>query len=455
MNRSSTDVAVPSGPPRTSLSYWAIQAWAHSGVSGVYRRVDVTGRSRVPKDRPAILAANHSNALADVAIIVARMPRFPQFLAAASWWKWPPVRWLFRVGGVVPVHRSREGDTEQNASTFEACHAALAAGAHLAIFPEGEMNLEPALLPLKTGVARIALGAAAESGVSGIAIIPVGLVYDDRARFRSDLEIQFGEPIEVDEWVELYDSDPAQAVRVVTDLLADRLAAATVNHDSRDEAALINRAAALALADAPRGARRRSGYARRNALRRALAASDDRRSLALTVDAHAADLDAIGVTNANDFRPLAASSRLERVSVNAELGALAVPAALGVVANGPTAAVAAAARFCVRNEGWRATTIGVIGTFLSPMVWAGEYVALRRVLSRRPALAITAAGAAGGAATLAWWELWRRRRRITWRDAVGAERPEELVRAETSRAELREQVAAIVGPLVAIDAGLV
>ncbi|MGZ7025732.1 MAG: 1-acyl-sn-glycerol-3-phosphate acyltransferase [Acidimicrobiia bacterium] len=445
---------------RVPIARRAFLAWAHSGVSLVYRHVDVTARSNVPEDRPAILAANHSNALADVAVIVAKMPKFPRVLAAASWWKWPPVRLLFRLGGVVPVYRRREGETEQNAASFEACHAALATGAHLAIFPEGEMNLDPALLPLKTGAARIALGAAADSEVAGIVIVPVGMVYDDRARFRSDLEIHFGEPIEVDEWVDLYRTDPTKAVRAVTDLVADRLAEATVNHGSRDEAGTIDRAAAFALADRRRGVPPESRYARRNELRRAIASSvaiaggessAEYRRLKAAVAAHTADLEALGVSAPRDFRTLSPASGVERVSTDVELAVLTVPAVLGLVANAPTIAVIALATSLVRNEGWKATTIGVLGTFLSPVLWAAELVVLARRIGRRRALVLTTAGAIGGAAALAWRERFRRRQRITWRDEASRDHPALLARAETSRAELRERVAALVGAGVAAD----
>jgi 1-acyl-sn-glycerol-3-phosphate acyltransferase len=160
-----------------------------------YRRTDVTGRTRIALDRPTILAANHGNALADVAVIVAKVPKFPRFLAAATWWKSRPARALFRLGGVVPIHRRRDGESEQNVSTFAACYEELARGAHVCIFPEGEMHLEPSLLPLRTGAARIALSAAADERITGLAIVAVGLVYEDRGRFRSDAEIHFGEPI--------------------------------------------------------------------------------------------------------------------------------------------------------------------------------------------------------------------------------------------------------------------
>src|SRR5689334_210067 len=154
----------PERRTRVPLSFRAIQRWAQIAVSVVLHRVHVTAMSRLPDDRPVILAANHSAALADVAIMINAIPEYPHFLAAASWWKSAPARVLFNAGGVVPIHRRRDGEgTEQNASAFEACSTTLASGARIAIFPEGEMGQEPALLPLKTGAARIALSAAADA----------------------------------------------------------------------------------------------------------------------------------------------------------------------------------------------------------------------------------------------------------------------------------------------------
>ncbi len=186
-----------------------------------YGRIEVTADSPVWHDRPTILAANHSNALADVAVLVARSPRFPRFIAAASWWDRTAARVLFQLGGVLPVERARErSGTAHNTSTFEACRSALARGEHIAIFPEGELNVDPGLLPIRTGAARIGLDAAVDGGIRGVAIVPVALVYEDPGRFRSGLQIHFGEPIELADWVDECRDDPVLAVRAVTDLLA-------------------------------------------------------------------------------------------------------------------------------------------------------------------------------------------------------------------------------------------
>jgi 1-acyl-sn-glycerol-3-phosphate acyltransferase len=206
------------------VSYVLLRAWARAAAH-VFYRTETYGRDDVPLDQPVIYAANHSNALADVALIVAKTPKFPHFLATATWWKRRPVRLLFELGGVLPVRRRADGpDPSGNEATFDACYRALDQGAHLVIFPEGIMHPEPQLLPLKTGAARIALGAAAR-GTPGVVIVPVGLVYEDRGRWRSRAVVRFGPPIPMHE---------CNDVRALTARLADALQTECTRDESAD-----------------------------------------------------------------------------------------------------------------------------------------------------------------------------------------------------------------------------
>ena len=72
--------------------------------------------------------------------------------------------------------------SERNATTFRTSRRLLADGGMVALFPEGISHNEPAVQPLRTGAARIALGAAFDDGVPGVVTVPVGLVYDAKAR---------------------------------------------------------------------------------------------------------------------------------------------------------------------------------------------------------------------------------------------------------------------------------
>ena len=349
---------------------------------------------------------------------------------------------------------------EQNSSAFEACNTTLASRARIAIFPEGEMGAAPALLPLKTGAARIALGAAADAGIPGVVVVPVGLVYEDMGRFRGEVEIQFGEPIEIDEWVESYRADPAKAVRGVTDLIADRLAQVTMNHGSAEEAAVIDRAAAVALADGPDVAGV-SEFVRRNALRRALTSvvalaggesSGEYQGLVAELAVHTSDLDRLGL-DAGDVSSLGVAPAGDRERVLREVVALSAPAAIGAIANAPAIAGVKLARRRFPADAWQATVIGVSGTVLLPVVWAAEYGALAHYLGRRRALALTAAGVAGGVAAIAWSARLRRWRGITRREALEREQPDAVETAQRSRAAVRRLVESLVGGIDHVEVG--
>jgi 1-acyl-sn-glycerol-3-phosphate acyltransferase len=439
---------------REPFRYRVLQAWARIVILVFIRRVDITGRELVPVDRPAVLASNHVNAMADVAAIAAIAPRFPHFLAAASWFKLRPARWLFWWGGALPIYRRRDSlETETNESTFAACHAALAAGDHLVIFPEGEMAMGSSLQPLRTGAARIALGAADEAGVRGVTIIPVGLVYDAPTKFRSIGEMHFAEPIEIDDWLDVYRADQAKAVRGITELLTERLESATVSNPSPEAAALLDRAAALSIADDADWPDE-IPYARRNSLRRALGramadaggeSSPAYGELDAAVAAHARDLAALGIEDPKAVPALVPATLFARTRLRVQLGVLTPPAVLGITANAPTVALVLVARGRVKNPGWQLSVQGFVASFLSPIVWGAEYALLARRLGRRRAIALVSVGAVGGLAAIAFSERRHRLQQITWQERAENEQPADVVAARASRAAVRAQVDRLVG----------
>ena len=72
---------------------------------------------------------------------------------------------------------------------FDAVKSALSHGACLGIFPEGGSHDNTDLLPLKVGVAAIALGVLEQHGVS-VPIVPVGLTYFRGDRFRGRVIVE-------------------------------------------------------------------------------------------------------------------------------------------------------------------------------------------------------------------------------------------------------------------------
>ncbi len=78
-------------------------------------------------------------------------------------------------------------------------------------------------LPLKSGAARIVLGAESRLGPLGIRILPVGLHYDAKDRFRSTVSVQVGEPLDPAAEVALHVARPPEAVRALTERIAASL----------------------------------------------------------------------------------------------------------------------------------------------------------------------------------------------------------------------------------------
>jgi 1-acyl-sn-glycerol-3-phosphate acyltransferase len=205
-----------------------------------FRRIEIVGWENVPAGAPVIFAVNHPNALIDPLFLLCFAPRRVSFLAKAPLFRMPLVGWFVRAFDSIPVYRREDNaDVSKTRETFDQARATLARGGAIAIFPEGTTHSDPRLKQLKTGAARIALGAA----MPKIVIVPTGLFYTSKATFRSSAAVYFGAPIEVSpEPVDDRGEPPADSVDALTKSIEDGLTAVTVQADSRTALDLIGRA---------------------------------------------------------------------------------------------------------------------------------------------------------------------------------------------------------------------
>lgn len=220
---------------------------ARALLSVFFRQVEVVGEERVPRGAPLMVVANHVNGLIDPAVLLGFLPVRPRFLGKSTLWSNPVLRPFLDLAAAIPVYRRQDPgvDASQNVETFAACYEVLRAGGTIALFPEGRSHSEPALAELKTGVSRIVLEAEAKYGGIGSRILPVGLTYDDKGRFRSRVLMAIGEPLDPAAELALYGDDPQGAVRALTARVRDALEEVTLNFPSWDEARLIERAAEI------------------------------------------------------------------------------------------------------------------------------------------------------------------------------------------------------------------
>ncbi len=119
---------------------------------------------------------------------------------------------------------------------YDAVFERLNLGGCVGIFPEGGSHDRTELLPLKAGVAIMALGSLAANPDSGLKIIPCGMNYFHAHKFRSRAVVEFGSPVEVpQELVELYKSgERREATRQLLETVYQALVAVTVTSPDYD-----------------------------------------------------------------------------------------------------------------------------------------------------------------------------------------------------------------------------
>jgi glycerol-3-phosphate O-acyltransferase/dihydroxyacetone phosphate acyltransferase len=130
---------------------------------------------------------------------------------------------------------------------YEAVFDRFRNGGCVGIFPEGGSHDRTELLPLKAGVAIMALGALAEAPECGLKIVPVGMNYFHAHKFRSRAVVEFGTPFEIpSQWVEMYrNNQRREAIGLVLDSVHQSLSAVTVSAPDWDTLMMIQAARRL------------------------------------------------------------------------------------------------------------------------------------------------------------------------------------------------------------------
>ena len=213
------------GPPasprrrRASPAYALARACFQVAVRVYFRRVEVRNAERLPRNGPVLIVANHPAGMTDAVVLATKLKRPVHFLAMSPLFK-PWLRGvLMRSIGALPVYRQRDDPAlvHQNDTTFEACHEFFDEGGAVVIFPEGHSDEVRRVLQLKTGAARLALGQEQRGrGGAPLTLLPIGLYFEDRTRFQSEVILSLGEPIALAEYIAQAASTPRETVQALT-----------------------------------------------------------------------------------------------------------------------------------------------------------------------------------------------------------------------------------------------
>ncbi len=206
----------------------------------LFYRVEVH-RAADEESGAVLFVGNHPNSLIDPALVLVSTRRQVTFLAKEPLFRIPVIKSLLRALGALPVFRRQDDPAQmgRNTETLDAAAGALVKGGAITLFPEGRSHSEPRLSELKTGCARIAFAAAAQG--AQVRIIPVGLTYAEKHRFRSQVRVELGAPIVLSG----NEAGEVEAVRALTARIAAGLNTVTLNLASWEELGLVETAEAL------------------------------------------------------------------------------------------------------------------------------------------------------------------------------------------------------------------
>lgn len=211
---------------QTCMLYRFLKFIIGYAVELYFKEVQLRNEDRVPPSGPVIFLPNHRSAFMDPIVVAVFLNRKVHFLARGESFKNPVMANILGKLNVIPIYRKEYSPDEihKNDEIFKLCFGLLEQQGALVIFPEGASQTKPVLLPLKTGAARIALGAEAKNDFKlGVTLVPVGINYTNPHHFQGKLFLNFGQSMVAADYKSQYENDPIEASHSLTKHIEEEL----------------------------------------------------------------------------------------------------------------------------------------------------------------------------------------------------------------------------------------
>ena len=204
-------------------------------LRGFFRQIDVEGLERIPRSGPVLIVSNHTNAFVDPLILLTRLRRPITLTAKSTLAGKALLNPAIRMMGVVLLARRQDGikDAHANDDALAELSDVLKRGGVVYIFPEGESHSDPHIHPFRTGAARIAFEHI-EHGNEDLTIVPVGLHYEQKDRWRSRASALVGMPWSLRAWRERHPQSTARELTATLEQQVKDLALSFGSSEERD-----------------------------------------------------------------------------------------------------------------------------------------------------------------------------------------------------------------------------
>ncbi|CAH7671280.1 hypothetical protein PPACK8108_LOCUS6049 [Phakopsora pachyrhizi] len=204
---------MPFGPTHNLIRF--ISDWALSSYFGTIVSVN---EDQVPRSGPTIVASNHWNMIIDPALLSTRITfrRKLHYWSKNTLFSNPIARFILIDSGNIPVDRT----TKNNQLLFKGTFDVLKLGECIALFPEGTSYTQPKIIQIKDGIGWTALEYAknlrltgsklsgeitsagqreASEPVRDVKIVICGINYTDKTAYRSSVQLEYAQTIELDQ----------------------------------------------------------------------------------------------------------------------------------------------------------------------------------------------------------------------------------------------------------------
>lgn len=206
--------------PVMSFIYSILRRLVRLGLIIYYKPYCLLQRATISTVAPTIFVGNHPNTMMDVFHPIAFSSLKVKFLGNAGLFANPLLSRIFRLFYTIKIERPQDspGKLINNEQAFQESIDHLKAKGNLYVAPEGSSYMNRQLRDVKTGTARIALWAAAQTNWSlDITILPVGISYQSPAQFRKGIVVSAASVLKVSEYEVQYLEDQQETVRQMTE----------------------------------------------------------------------------------------------------------------------------------------------------------------------------------------------------------------------------------------------
>jgi len=201
------------------MFYTPLKYLARIALGTNFKKIQFSNMDKLPMDKPVLLVTNHPTAFIEPCIFGSYLDRPVNFIVRGDLFKKPMYARLMRDIHMIPIFRASEGydNLKNNYGTFDYCYELLNDGQLIQILAEASTAQVKRSRPLKKGTARMAFGALEKYGRDqDINLVPCGINYTAADEFRSDVMISFGDPIRIQDFLEMFDDNEAKAIRALT-----------------------------------------------------------------------------------------------------------------------------------------------------------------------------------------------------------------------------------------------